>query len=218
MRLLALLSLCLLLVGCTSSRKLPLRSPTGPEEAKLRVALAPLLVTSGIWHGPEDGCAVALGIETLRAIDLGVGAHPRCKFGLVVTTGALRSLDEDELRTALAHEIGHVQLGHFTNRKARRQAESTESAKGSPIEADDGQALDRRRAYDRQEELAADRYAVELLDKLPGSPGRGCTRVMTLIERLDLERLAPMWSHWLDSHPTPGARLAALRELCPKTP
>ncbi|HEV8533196.1 MAG TPA: M48 family metalloprotease [Methylomirabilota bacterium] len=161
---------------------------------------------------------MALGIETLRVIDLGVGAHPRCKFGLVVTTGALRSLDLDELRTALAHEIGHVQLGHVKSREARRQVEATGSAKGSPIESDDGQALGRRRAYDRQEELAADRYAVELLDKLPGSPGRGCTRVMTLIERLDLERLAPMWSHWLDTHPTPGARLAALRELCPKTP
>ncbi len=41
---------------------------------------------------------------------------------------------------------------------------------------------------------------------------------MTLIERLDLERLAPMWSHWLNTHPTPGARLVALREICPKTP
>jgi len=46
----------------------------------------------------------------LRAIDLGVGPHPRCKFGLVVTTGALRSLDQDELQTALPkarHELLH---------------------------------------------------------------------------------------------------------------
>jgi Zn-dependent protease with chaperone function len=218
MRLLALLSLSLVLVGCASTRKLPLRSPTGAEDAKLRDALAPLLAASGIWRGPEDGCAVALGIEALRAIDLGVGPHSRCKFGLVVTTGALQSLDQDELQTALAHEIGHVQLGHFTSREARRQVEPKGPDRGAPVESDHGQALGRSRAYDRQEELAADRYAVELLDKIPGSPGRGCTSVMTLIERLDLERLAPMWSHWLNTHPTPGARLAALREVCPKTP
>jgi Zn-dependent protease with chaperone function len=221
MRLLALLLLCLVLVGCGSSRKLPLRSATGPEEAKLRDALAPLLAASGIWRGPEDGCAVALGIETLRAIDVGVGPHPRCKFGLVVTTGALQSLDQDELQTALAHEIGHVQLGHFSSRAARRQVEPKapdRGDRGSPVESDNAQGLGQSRAYDRQEELAADRYAVELLDKLAGSPGRGCTSVMTLIERLDLERLAPMWSHWLNTHPTPGARLAALGEICPKTP
>src|SRR6266849_9965580 len=144
MRLLALLSLCLLLVGCASARKPPLRSPTGPEEAKLRDALAPLLAASGIWHGSDDGCAVALGIETLRAIDLGVGPHPRCKFGLVVTTGALRSLDQDELQTALAHEIGHVQLGHFSSREARRQVEPKGPNRGSPVESDDGRALGQR--------------------------------------------------------------------------
>ena len=218
MRLLALLSLCLVLVGCGSARKPSLRSATGLEEVKLRDALAPLLAASGIWRGPEDGCAVALGIETLRAIDLGVGPHPRCKFGLVVTTGALRSLDQDELQTALAHEIGHVQLGHFSSREARRQVEPKIPDRGAPVESDSGQGLGQSRAYDRREELAADRYAVELLDKLAGSPGRGCTSVMTLIERLDLERLAPMWSHWLNTHPTPGARLAALGEICPKTP
>jgi hypothetical protein len=218
MRLLALLSLSLVLVGCASTRKLPLRSPTGAEDAKLRDALAPLLAASGIWRGPEDGCAVALGIEAHRAIDLGVGPHPRCKFGLLVTTGALQSLDQDELQTALAHEIGHVQLGHFTSREARRQGKPKGPDRGAPVESDDGQVLGQSRAYDRREELAADRYAVELLDKLPGSPGRGCTSVMTLIERLDLERLAPMWSHWLNTHPTPGARLAALRKICPKTP
>src|SRR2546428_1870866 len=171
MRLLVLLSLCLLLVGCASSRKLPLRSPTGPEEAKLRDALAPLLAASGIWRGPEDGCAVALGIETLRAIDVGVRPHPRCKFGLVVTTGALQSLDQDELQTALAHEIGHVQLGHFSSRAARRQVEPKAPDRGAPVESDSEQGLGQSRAYDRQEQLAADPYAEELLDQRPRRAG-----------------------------------------------
>jgi Zn-dependent protease with chaperone function len=114
--------------------------------------------------------------------------------------------------------MGHVQLGHFSSREARQRVGSTAPGGGSAIASADLEGLGKSRAYDRQEELAADRYAVELLDKLPGSRGRGCTSVMTLIERLDLERLAPMWSHWLNTHPTPGARLVALREVCPKTP
>ena len=214
MRLVLLLSLCFALVtGCASGRKLVLRGPTGPEEAKVREALAPLLPASGIWLSPRDGCAVALGVWQLRRIDVGVGPHPRCKFALEVTTGALRSLDEDELRTALAHELGHVQLGHVANRAARRKAEEDAPAIQP---SDEGTAM-RHRAYDRDEELAADRFAVTLLDKLPGTPGRGCASVMNLIERLDLERLTPGWSQWLKTHPTPGARLAALGDICPKT-
>src|SRR5207245_2602306 len=81
------------------------------------------------------------------------------------------SLDQDELQTALAHEIGHVQLGHFSSREARRQVGPKIPDRGAPVESDSGQGLGQSRAYDRQEELAADRYAVELLDKLPGSPG-----------------------------------------------
>jgi len=41
---------------------------------------------------------------------------------------------------------------------------------------------------------------------------------MNLIERIDLERLRPAWSSWLSDHPTPGVRLAALQEICPKRP
>src|SRR5262249_42764467 len=186
MRLLALLSLCLALVGCGTTGKPPIRSATGLEEVQLRDALAPLLAASGIWRGPEEGCAVALGIEPLRAIDLGVGPHPRCRFGLVVTTGALRSLDHDELQTALAHEIGHVQLGHFRSREARGQVGLGAPRGSTPVASDEVDSLGKSRAYDRQEELAADRYAVELLDKLPGGPGHGCTSVISLIERLDL--------------------------------
>jgi peptidase M48-like protein len=214
MRLVLLLVLCLLVTGCGSSRKLVLRGPTGPESAKVREALAPLLPVSGIWLSPKDGCAVALGVWQLRRIDVAVGPHPRCKFALQVTTGALRILDEDELRTALAHELGHVHLGHVANRGARRQAEEDAPV----IQPSDVEAAIRHRAYDRDEELAADRFAVALLDKLPGAPGRGCASVMNLIERLDLERLTPGWSQWLNTHPTPGARLAALGDICPKTP
>ena len=74
------------------------------------------------------------------------------------------------------------------------------------------------RASDREEEFAADRYAVGLLDRLPGDPGRGCTEMLLLLERLDLEELTPGWTNWLSTHATPAARLQALEVECRKKP
>jgi Zn-dependent protease with chaperone function len=99
-----------------------------------------------------------------------------------------------------------VQLGHFESREARQQGErSTEVVRAS-------------RASDREEEFAADRSAVELLDRLPGEPRRGCTEMLLLLERLDLEQLTPGWGNWLSTHPTPAARLQALQAECDKKP
>lgn len=146
---------------------------------------------------------------------MAVGPHPPNMFGLTITAGALKSLEPFELQAALAHELGHVQLGHFESRAERRQGESPGLAKAS----DDGEdALRRNRAYDREEEFAADRYAVELLDRLPGSPGRGCADMLLLLERLDLEMTEPAWSNWLSTHPTPAARLQSIRTECGKKP
>ena len=106
----------------------PPPAPKGPrchseERETISRLLVPLLITSGIWTGPGDGCAVALGILSGNAINLAVGPNAKCKFSLGITEEALRVLPPDELRAGLAHEIGHVQLGHFTARKERRAAE-----------------------------------------------------------------------------------------------
>src|SRR5438552_4390628 len=97
-----------------------LRQATDEERRVLANLLVPLLMTSGIWTGPADGCASALGIVPSPAINLGVAAHPQCKFALVVTDTALQTLPSDELQAALAHELGHVRLGHFALRRQRR--------------------------------------------------------------------------------------------------
>ena len=136
-------------------------------------------------------------------------------FGLTITVGALKNLEPSELQAALAHELGHVQLGHFDSRAERRQAEDPVATKAG---GGGEEALRRNRAYDREEEFAADRYAVELLDRLPGSPGRGCTDMLLLLERLDLEMTVPAWSSWLSTHPTPSARLQAIQTKCGKKP
>ena len=160
-------------------------------------------------------CLIGLGVRPVARIEIAVGPHPPNKFGLTITAGALRSLEPSELQAALAHELGHVQLGHLASREARRRSES--SGEAAPI-GDDLETLRRNRAYDREEEYAADRYAVELLDRLPGGPARGCPEVLLLLERLDLEQLSPGWSNWLSTHPTPGGRLQALQAECDKKP
>ena len=81
------------------------------------------MVVSGTWRGPQDGCAAALGVLPVDRINLGVAPGAMCKFTLVVTQGVLQSLPSDELQAALAHELGHVRLGHFEARAQRRRDE-----------------------------------------------------------------------------------------------
>lgn len=200
---------CAVLAGCATAKP-ELRGPTEIERAQIDQALAPLVAVSAMCRG-QDRCPIGVGVIQLKRIDLAVGPHPPNRFGLTITTGALRNLETAELRAALAHELGHVQLGHFDSREERRHAEQPATAGGE-------EALRRNRAYDREEEFAADRYAVALLDKLPGSPGRGCADMLLLLELLDLETTVPTWSSWLSTHPTPAARLQAIQGECGKKP
>ncbi|OGK86343.1 MAG: hypothetical protein A2X52_08235 [Candidatus Rokubacteria bacterium GWC2_70_16] len=181
---------------------------------------------------------MGLGILPVSAINLGVAPHPNCKFSLLVTEGALATLPREELQAALAHEIGHVELGHFAARKARRVAERETKQKiddtgttggavataipiigplvalgimGTQVAAETS-AEGRYRSYDREEELAADRFALALLGRLPGP--EPCRALLALLARLERERKASLWSDWLSTHPSPGARLETAREAC----
>jgi Zn-dependent protease with chaperone function len=213
MRVLGILVVCAVLAGCASAKP-QLRGPTEVERAQIDQALGPLVAASAMCRG-QDRCPIGVGVIPLRRIDLAVGPHPPNMFGLTITAGALKNLEPSELQAALAHELGHVHLGHFDSRAERRKAESPAAAKAS---GGGEEALRRNRAYDREEEFAADRYAVELLDRLPGGPGRGCTDMLLLLERLDLEMTVPAWSSWLSTHPTPAARLQAIQAECGKKP
>jgi Zn-dependent protease with chaperone function len=234
-----ILMVCLGLAGCAAAqpRARP-RPPTDEDKRAVAQALGPLLQVSGLWRSREDGCAVALAILPAKAINLGVAPHPSCRFGLLVTEGALEGLPPEELQAALAHEIGHVQLGHFAARKSRRATEgeekrrideagSTSGAVAAAIPvigplvalgimggqvASETSAEGTYRAYDREEELAADRFALGLLGRLPGV-GR-CRALLALLERLERERRASLWSDWLSTHPSPGARLASAKASC----
>ena len=204
--------MCAAVAACALSKPREPKGFTEEDRGKLDAILVPLVSASGICAG-QAPCPIGLGVRPIGRIEIAVGPNPPNRFGLTVTAGALRSLQSSELQAALAHELGHVQLGHLASREARRQAEG--SAVAAP-NGDTAETLRRNRAYDRAEEYAADRYAVELLDSLPGGPGRGCPEVLLLLERLDLEQLSPGWSNWLSTHPTPAARLQAIQAECDK--
>lgn len=183
----------------TPTKRAPLRAATDDEKLMVAQAISPLLTTSGLWRGPSDGCAVALAVQSIPAINLAVAPHPECRFALMVTEGALTTLPPAELRAGLAHEIGHVESGHFSARSQRRAAEKQtrkEIDENGPtrnpataipvigpliaigIVASQGVAeakVDAEyRSYDREEEYAADRYALDLLARLPGNPPASC--------------------------------------------
>jgi len=191
-----------------------LRGPTPEEQAKVDAALAPLVSASDMCR-PAEPCAIGLAIEPVQRIHVAAGPAPPKKFVIRITVGALRNLEPSELQAALAHELGHIQLGHFESREVRRLAEHPTA---DPSKGPSEETLRANRASDRDEEFAADRYAVELLDRLPGSPGHGCAEMLWLLERLDLEQLTPGWANWLSTHPTPAVRLQALQVECDKKP
>jgi Zn-dependent protease with chaperone function len=235
----------LLAAGCATTTPAPapprlkVRDATPEERELITRVLVPLLITSGIWTGPGDGCAAALGILSGSAINLAVGPNPNCKFSLGITEETLRVLPPDELRAGLAHELGHVQLGHFAARKERRAAEKktreeisakndTAAAVGAipiigPLLAigvagtqvvTESDVEGQYRAYDREEELAADRYGHDLLELVIGRV-RACQAEAALLERLVQARTSRPWAAWLSTHPRPADRLKEAQEHCP---
>ena len=228
--------LAVLASACATTRvkPAPLRAATDDERRTVTQALGPLLVTAGLWRGPSDGCAVALAVQPVPVINLGVAPHRECRFALVVTEGALKNLTPAELRAGLAHEIGHVEAGHFAARAQRRAAETQtrkeieeQGPTRNPATAipligpliavgiatsqgvAEAKADAQYRSYDREEEYAADRYALDLLARLPGDPP-ACLGLVTLLERLQAQG-----GTRIKDHPLPAERAKAARERCP---
>jgi Zn-dependent protease with chaperone function len=234
------LSLSILLLGACATagrRPVPPRQADLAEKTTVIRTLVPLLSVSEVWRGPADGCPFALGVVPVDSINLGVMPYQSCKFGLLVTEGALQRLEDRELQAALAHEVGHVLLGHFASRETRRRSEaksqrSIESAGaiGSAASAIPGigpivavgamatemvaQAATRGayRGYDRDEESAADRFAARLMDQI--EPGR-CRALVDLFDRMREESKGGLWASWFGEHPSIASRRDDVQSVCP---
>ena len=213
-----------LCLGCSTAPPTPKTAPSEPQPIVVRAPteeewktvvrlLFPLLLVSRAW-GPADGCPVALGIQPRNSINVGIGLHDKCKFSLVITEGALTTLPPDELQAALAHELGHLQLGHVAARQQRRAAEKgmLELHPGGTTGGVDTAALEREyRAYDRAEEGLADHYGLDLLGKVIGRP-RACQAEVGLLERL--VKVKSSSEIWLRTHPNPADRIKVVQEEC----
>jgi hypothetical protein len=203
---LAIAFVALTATACTTAaRPTPVtgRQASTDELRTLTRAVRPLLeeLDFPFPRTPED-CRVGLYISPSAVINAtaGPGMKTPCTyFTLGVSDGAVRRLSVDMLRAVLAHELGHVMLGHFQARRARSDTPDVF-----------------KRSFERDEEVAADRFAVQLLRKIePQHPG-ACIALVYVLALLGDEPAGP--NRWLASHPSSTDRAEKARVGCQGLP
>ena len=132
-----------------------------------------------------------------------------------VTTGLLQKAGDDQLRGVLAHEIAHDDLGHVAKAQVLGAGLNVgvvlleQLFPGSSVLTPIAGTLIAR-GYSRQEEFAADRHGMELLQRAGYSPE---TMERTLNWLLSQEgRSGGGGGGFLSSHPATEERIAALRK------
>ena len=96
---------------------IPTRDLTERENRYVLEALVPLLDELADPNVHRKGCAIAVAVGRSPRINAMVArsneaATPCTSFALMLTEGALTRLPVGMLRAVLAHELGHVALGH----------------------------------------------------------------------------------------------------------
>jgi Zn-dependent protease with chaperone function len=203
---LMVLAMILPMIGCaTAPAPQPAVTQRMPNQAEVEVldrAVGPLVQELGYVVSPGPvGCKAGVTIFQWPGINAGItdgGRSVPCTYFTVgVTEGALQRLPVDMLRAMLAHEIGHVRLGHFEARKRRGEV----AAILMPV----------ARAFDREQEAEADRFAVELLRKLEPRYRGACMALVYVLAILAEERAG---AQWLATHPSPDRRADTARVGC----
>ncbi len=131
-----------------------------------------------------------------------------------VTTGLLQKASDEQLRGVLAHEIAHDDLGHVAKAQVLGAGLNIGvvlleqlfpgSSALTPIA---GTLI--ARGYSRQEEFAADRHGMELLQRA-GYPPQTMERTLKWL--LSQEGRSSGGGGFLSSHPATEDRIAALRK------
>ena len=212
-----------LLTGCaleTTRPPSPARGAETPSSAsgqksvdpaqveRLKKAMIPLLQ---VMDKPRPPSQVKVGImddPQINAANAGNGEF-------YVTTGLLQKANDDQLLAVLAHEVAHEDLGHV----AKAQALGTGLGIGAVIldqiipgagrVAPIAGALISRK-YSRNEEYAADRHGVELLERMGRSKD---VMINTLTWLMDSEGSGGEGGGFFSTHPATGARIEELRRL-----
>jgi predicted Zn-dependent protease len=212
-RLAGLLLPAAILAGCSGLQLAP-QASVPPEMALRRVApeqaqrlyavMTPLL---GAMNEPLSPRQVRVGLiedHAINAANAGGG-------NFYVTTGLLSKASTAQLRGVMAHEIAHEDLGHVAQMQilgagldvGARLLEDLIPA-GSIITPIAGTLI--ARGYSRKEEYAADRHAVDILQRAGYSKE-------TLVEALEwIARVAGGGGGFLSTHPATSERIAALEK------
>jgi predicted Zn-dependent protease len=221
----------------TTSKPAKARDLTPAERESLSQTVEPLLTAAGLWRGAVDGCAAAFVLVPDEPIGAEVIPHAPCRVKVVVTEGAL-ALDRATLRVLVAHELGHLTLGHEDARQERAEerkktekgvktASSAASRAASFIPGVGGwvskgigtarkaatAAMEAQgSAYLGEEERAADGLAVTYLNEVESS---GCRALVALLAERLRDAAEDAWTPWLHEHPVSTERVEALAAPCP---
>jgi len=143
---------------------------------------------------------------------------------IYIHTGLLTRIDSAaELQAVLAHEIGHVALGHIVQLRAKMRAETTRmlvmqalgigmaamynaQAGAGMIAGAGGVAQQSVMAFTREEERAADDYAVKLLKEIGTDP----TALLTVFQKMQSAAENRINPHNV-SHPLTEERIKNIR-------
>lgn len=177
------------------------------EVERLRRVMVPL------FRGMSQPCRVdqaRVGIinqEEINAANAG-----NCEF--YVTVGLLRRANDGQLRGVLAHELAHQDLGHVAKAQVLGAGLGALSAglqglfPGAGVLAPiAGELL--ARGYSRNEEYAADRHAVEILQRA-GHSKDDLVESLTWIRRVSG---AGGGGGFLSTHPALDDRIATIQKL-----
>lgn len=192
-----------------SSRPAPAASSKSVDPAqaeRLKKAMVPLLQ---VMNRPRSPSQVKVGImddPDINAANAGNGEF-------YVTTGLLENASDDQLLAIMAHEVAHEDLGHV----AKAQALGAGLGLGAVILDQIFPGAGRvapiagtliQRSYSRNEEYAADKHGVELLQRL----GRNKEVMISTLSWL-IDSSGPGGGGFFGTHPATGERIEALRRL-----
>jgi Zn-dependent protease with chaperone function len=175
--------------------------------ARLKRTMLPLLAAMDRPRSPGEVKVGIIDDPAINAANAGDGEF-------YVTTGLLQKANDDQLLAIMAHEVAHEDLGHV----AKQQALGTGVGIGAVILDQIIPGAGRvvpvagaliQRSYSRNEEYAADRHGVDLLQRV----GRNKDVMISTLTWLKDTSGGDGGGGFLSTHPATSDRIDVLRKL-----